>query len=60
MRLLFATTALVVLFWSPAAALDWPAAVDVGQLLILDGPPGVNCKWEVSGQDVDGDPYEPV
>lgn len=52
--------ALVLAFTSPASALDWPSTVEVGQLLILDAPPGVACTWEVSGQDVDGDPYEPA
>lgn len=54
--------ALVLAFTSPAAALDWPwpDQVEVGQLLVLDAPPDVTCTWEVSGQDVDGDAYEPV
>lgn len=43
-----------------AAGLDWPDQVAVGQLLVLDAPEGVTCTWEVSGQDVDGDAYEPV
>ena len=51
---------LIVCSLLPAAGLDWPEQVAVGQLLILDAPEGVTCTWEVSGQDVDGDPYDPV
>jgi len=51
---------IVLMLCSPVTALDWPDAVDVGQLLILDAPEGVACTWEVSGQDADGDPYDPV
>jgi hypothetical protein len=51
---------LLLLLSSSLSALDWPDQVEVGQLLILDAPPDVACTWEVSGQDVDGDPYDPV
>lgn len=60
MRLLFATTVLVVMFCCPATALDWPDQVAVGQLLVLEAPEGVDSSWEVSGEDIDGDPYDPV
>lgn len=51
-----------VLLLLPASlsGLDWPDQVAVGQLLILDAPLDVTCTWQVSGQDVDGDPYEPA
>ena len=51
---------LVLSFTSLVTAFDWPDQVEVGQLLVLDAPPDVACAWGVSGQDVDGAPYEPV
>lgn len=61
-KLLTMGLAVLLFFCSPLSAtgLDWPVQVEVGQLLILDAPPGVVCTWQVSGQDVDGDPYDPV
>lgn len=60
MRLALTALALLAVLCSPAAAFEWPDQVEVGQLLILEAPQGATCSWEVSGQDGDGDPYEPV
>jgi hypothetical protein len=56
----FAVSAIWLMACCPVLALDWPDQVEVGQLLILDAPEGVACTWEVSGEDLDGDPYDPV
>jgi len=44
----------------PVLAFDWPAQVEVGQLLVLEAPEGVACTWEISAVDVDDQPYDPV
>ena len=59
-KLLTMGLAVSLLFCSSAVGLDWSDQVEVGQLLILDAPPDVTCTWEVTGEDVDGDPYDPV
>jgi len=45
---------------SRAAALDWPEAVDVGQLLVLEVPAGLVCQWTAAGTDYQGTAYEPA